>query len=374
MIKFTKLLWLTGNNKLAFLVINDYFKLLTMNKDNKYIDELKQEVDEVDDFIAKKLLERKKLTSEILDMKFRKGIPFKDINRENKIVKRLQQIYGSNDKNLIRTIYNIIFRNSLKEHEIKYCREKIKTIDEALALRPLIIAGPCAVESKEQITKIAKELSERGIKFLRGGAFKPRTSPDTFQGLGDEGIKLIREAADRYKMFTVTEALETKQLEKHYCNIDIIQIGSRNMASYGFIKEVARLTAKDKKTVLLKRGFNATLNELIYAAKYILDAGNPNVILCLRGIRTFEQLDSDFRFTPDLADIIELKEKTNLPVIFDPSHSTGSAKYVLKIAKVALCAGSDGLLIETHNNPKKSLSDAEQAIMPKELLEFLDRI
>jgi len=338
------------------------------------IDILKQQVDSVDIKIAESLLERKKLTSAILDIKKELGIPFRNKNRENEIIKRILELYGSIDKNLIKQIYKQIFDDSLNNHRIEFNRRKIKTIFEALKLRPLIIAGPCAVESDEQILKISKELSENGIKFLRGGAFKPRTSPDTFQGLGDTGIEFLRQAADKNNMFIVTEVLETCQLEKHYDKIDVVQIGSRNMASYGFLKEVGRKTASDKKPVLLKRGFNATLKEFLYSARYIQEEGNPNVILCLRGIRTFEQIDSSLRFTPDLASILELKEITDLPVIFDPSHSTGSSGYVHKISIAALNMEADGLLIETHYDPKSALSDAGQCILPSELLEILKNL
>jgi 3-deoxy-7-phosphoheptulonate synthase len=241
-------------------------------------------------------------------------------------------------------------------------------------IRPLIIAGPCAVESKEQIFSIAKELADNGIKFLRGGAFKPRTSPDTFQGLGDKGIELIREAADKYSMFVVSEVLEIDQLDRNYDKIDIVQIGSRNMASYGFLKQIGKKTAVDKKPILLKRGFGSTIKEFLFAARYIIDEGNPNVILCLRGIRTFEQIHSELRFTPDLATILEIKEQSDLPVIFDPSHSTGSVKYVEQIAKAALGLGADGLLIETHINPEEAMSDKEQCVLPKDLFEILNNI
>jgi 3-deoxy-7-phosphoheptulonate synthase len=240
--------------------------------------------------------------------------------------------------------------------------------------KPVIIAGPCAIESEEQILRISSELGSLGIKYLRGGAYKPRTSPRTFQGLGRIGLEYMRKAADVNNMLVVSELLETKQLEESYDLVDVIQIGSRNMASYGFLKEVGKLTAKDNKPVLLKRGFNATLNELIFASEYIIEYGNPNVIFCLRGIRTFEQIDSKMRYTPDLASIVELKEMTAQPIIFDPSHSTGNSKYVIEISKAALLLGADGLMIETHFRPEEALSDAEQAIHPEKLKEIMDFI
>ncbi|MFH1052212.1 MAG: bifunctional 3-deoxy-7-phosphoheptulonate synthase/chorismate mutase [bacterium] len=340
----------------------------------KDINKLKRQVDFVDKDIVGLIHQRKELTDAILNIKNEIGIAYRDRNREKEIVKKLIDLYGSQNKNLIKKIYHLIFDNSLKKHCIEFNKREIKTIDDAFRLRPIIIAGPCAVESKEQIFKIAKELSEKGIKFLRGGAFKPRTSPDTFQGLGDMGVEYLSEAAKKYNMFIVTEALESGQLIRHYDKIDIVQVGSRNMASYGFLKEVGKITSKDKKPVLLKRGFNATLKELLLAAKYIQDEGNPNIILCLRGIRTFEQIDSKMRFTPDLASILELKEMTGLPVIFDPSHSTGNSQFVQKVSEAALNLGADGLLIETHYNPAKAMSDAEQCILPKVLFDILDII
>ncbi|MDA3842958.1 MAG: 3-deoxy-7-phosphoheptulonate synthase [Candidatus Kapabacteria bacterium] len=240
---------------------------------------------------------------------------------------------------------------------------------------PLMIAGPCAVESEEQIFSLAAELSEMGVKFLRGGVFKPRTSPKSFQGLGVEGLKYLRAAADKYNMYVVSELMSTTDIESCYDMIDVIQIGSRNMTSYGLLKEIGRKTAVDQKPVLLKRGFTATLNELLLAADYISDAGNPNVILCLRGIRTFEQIDSEFRFTPDLSAIPELKEiqgDRNHKILFDPSHACGDSKYVSKIACAALTLGADGLLVEVHKHPEKALSDGKQSLLPEALKEIIN--
>jgi 3-deoxy-7-phosphoheptulonate synthase len=340
----------------------------------KGIDELKKKVDATDREIVGLLIQRKNLTDSILELKKQYGISFRDKRRQNEIITSLIKLFGKENKELIEKIYMHIFNNSIRKHCIEYNRTQINTVQDALKLRPLIIAGPCAVESREQILKIAKLLADKGIKLLRGGAFKPRTSPNSFQGLGDVGVEYLSQAAKKQNMFTVTEVLDSNQLKKNYERIDIVQIGSRNMASYGFLKEVGKLTSEDKKPVLLKRGFNATLREFVLAAKYIQDEGNPNIIMCLRGIRTFEQIDSQMRFTPDLASILELKEMTDLPVIFDPSHSTGNSKFVKKISDTALNLGADGLLIETHYSPAKALSDKEQCILPKELFDILEII
>jgi 3-deoxy-7-phosphoheptulonate synthase len=253
-------------------------------------------------------------------------------------------------------------------------QEENHKIFESFKQKPVVIAGPCAVESTEQIAKISLELSKRGIKFLRGGAFKPRTSSKTFQGMGTKGIDILRGAADEYGFNIVTEVLDNNQLDENYEKIDIIQIGSRNMASYGLLKQIGKKTAQDQKPVLLKRGFSATISELLYAADYIRDEGNPNVLLCLRGIRTFEQIDSHFRFTPDLSAILELKERSDLPIIFDPSHSAGDSRYVVQIAKAALLLGANGLLIETHYDPTKARIDGQQSILPEQLDEILEVI
>lgn len=234
-----------------------------------------------------------------------------------------------------------------------------------------IIAGPCSVESYQQIDEIANKLSQLGIKFLRGGAFKPRTSPNSFQGLGELGIHFLREAANKYNMYVVSELLDSYQVDKYHNIVDVIQIGSRNMSSYQLLKHIGKVTSRTGKPVLLKRGFSATITELIYAAEYIINEGNPNVILCLRGIRTFEQMDSMMRFTPDLAAILELKERCKLKIFFDPSHSTGKTQYVIQISKAALLLGASGLLIECHNSPDKALSDGRQSILPEQLNEIL---
>jgi 3-deoxy-7-phosphoheptulonate synthase len=250
-------------------------------------------------------------------------------------------------------------------------KNTIRIIDE-LELKPFVIAGPCSVESEEQITRIAGELSIQGIRFLRGGAHKPRTSPKTFQGLGDQGYEYLRRAADKYGMFSVSEVMDERQLDKSFDLVDMFQIGSRNMASYSFLKAIGKKTSTDNKPVLLKRGFSSTLQELIFAADYIIDQGNPNVILCLRGIRTFEQIESEMRFTPDLGAILELKERTNLRIVFDPSHSTGNKKYVVQVAKTALFMGADGLMIETHDRPEEAMSDPKQCILPDMLSEIME--
>ena len=173
-------------------------------------------------------------------------------------------------------------------------------------------------------------------------------------------------SAEKFQMKTVTEITDSEQLENAYDLVDIVQVGSRNMTSYELLKKVGKLTAKDNKMVILKRGLSSSLNELLLSAQYISNSGNDNIVLCLRGIRTFEQIDSQLRFTPDLAGILELKDKTNYPVMYDPSHAAGVSKYVSKISVAAIGLGVDGLMIECHDKPDEALSDGFQAILPEE--------
>lgn len=219
-----------------------------------------------------------------------------------------------------------------------------------------MIAGPCSVESEEQIVSIAKEVKKSGAKFLRGGAFKPRTSPYAFQGMGCEGIDLLLKAKKETGLPIVTELMATKQLEL-FDNIDVIQIGARNMQNFDLLKELG----KCNKPILLKRGLANTAKELLMSAEYIMSAGNENVILCERGIRSF---DNFTRNVLDLAIIPYLKKVSHLPVIVDPSHSTGNSWMVESMSKAALAAGADGIIVEVHNNPEAALCDGEQSITP----------
>ncbi|WP_273333462.1 3-deoxy-7-phosphoheptulonate synthase [Dictyoglomus turgidum] len=219
----------------------------------------------------------------------------------------------------------------------------------------VVMAGPCAVESREQLREIAGFVKEVGAKVLRGGVFKPRTSPYSFQGLGIEGLKLLYEVKNEFDIPVITEVMDPRDLDIVAEYVDIIQIGARNMQNFTLLKEVGKL----RKPVLLKRGLSATLEEFLFAAEYILLGGNSEVILCERGIRTF----SDFsRNTLDLSIIPALKEKTHLPVFVDPSHGTGNYRYVPSMAKAAIAAGADGLIIEVHPHPERALSDGPQSL------------
>jgi 3-deoxy-7-phosphoheptulonate synthase len=226
---------------------------------------------------------------------------------------------------------------------------------------PVIMAGPCSVETSEQMEAIASHVARLpGVKVLRGGAFKPRTNPYSFQGLREEGLKILREAADRHGLATVTEVLDTKTLDLVASYTDMLQVGSRNMYNTELLKAIGRT----RKPVLLKRGFMATLEELLLSAEYILAEGNEAVVLCERGIRTF---DRAARNTLDISAIPLLKQKTSLPIIVDVSHALGRKDVLLPCARAALAAGADGLMIETHNRPEQALSDGFQQL---DLAEF----
>ena len=234
----------------------------------------------------------------------------------------------------------------------------------------IVMAGPCAVESLAQLREAASAVKACGAKFLRGGAFKPRTSPYDFQGLGEEGLKLLRKVADEFNLRVVTEIVDKDDIEL-FCNYsDILQVGARNMQNFQMLKALG----KCKKPVLLKRGLSATISEWLNAAEYIMSGGNEQVIFCERGIRTYETFT---RNTLDLSAVAAVKELSHLPIIVDPSHGTGRWKMVAPMARAAIAAGADGLIIEVHPHPEKALSDGDQSLTPdafKELMGNLDGI
>jgi len=228
----------------------------------------------------------------------------------------------------------------------------------------VIIAGPCSVENHEQLMETAKAVKSAGGMILRGGAFKPRSSPYNFQGLGEEGLKLLREARMKTGLPIVTEVMDTRMVELISGYTDILQIGSRNMQNYPLLKEVGML----RKPVLLKRGMMATIEEFLLAAEYILNQGNEQVILCERGIRTFE---TTTRNTLDLSAVPMLKHLSHLPVIIDPSHGTGHRWMVPPMAKAAVAAGADGLILEVHYKPEEALCDGHQSLSPDEFTRLM---
>ncbi|HEV8131080.1 MAG TPA: 3-deoxy-7-phosphoheptulonate synthase [Acidobacteriota bacterium] len=230
-----------------------------------------------------------------------------------------------------------------------------------------IIAGPCSVESREQIHATADALARQGVKLLRGGAFKPRTSPYSFQGLGKEGLQYMREAADRFGMKVVSEIMDHNDLEMMLDYVDVFQVGARNMQNYTILKELGKV----KHPVLLKRGMAATIEDLLLSAEYIMSGGNHEVILCERGIRTFETYT---RNTLDLSAIPVVKKLSHLPILVDPSHGTGIRDKVIPMARAAVAAGADGLLIEVHCNPEQALSDGAQSLFPEQFADLMKQL
>jgi 3-deoxy-7-phosphoheptulonate synthase len=230
-----------------------------------------------------------------------------------------------------------------------------------------LVAGPCAVETEEQCLTIAERVKKSGARLFRGGAYKPRTSPYSFQGLGEEGLKILSKVRKKYGFGIVTEAIDNESLDLVEEYADVIQIGARNMQNFSLLKRAGRA----KKPVLLKRGMSATLDEFLMAAEYILSEGNYNVMLCERGVRTF----SDFsRNTLDLAVVPAVKKRSHLPIFVDPSHGTGKRHKVLPLSRAAVAVGADGLLIEVHHEPDKALSDGMQSLLPEEFIALADEM
>ncbi|HEY4682132.1 MAG TPA: 3-deoxy-7-phosphoheptulonate synthase [Candidatus Acidoferrales bacterium] len=228
----------------------------------------------------------------------------------------------------------------------------------------VVMAGPCAVESREQIFTIAESVSRAGARVLRGGAFKPRSSPYSFQGLGEEALKLLREAADKHGLFVVSEVMDLTQIPMVLDYVDMLQVGARNMQNFNLLRALGNVS----KPVLLKRGMSATIEELLLSAEYVLAGGNYKVVLCERGIRTFE---SYTRNTLDIAAIPVIKKLSHLPIIADPSHGTGRRDKVPPMARAAVAAGADGLLIEVHHCPDAALSDGAQSLYPDQFAQLM---
>ena len=230
-----------------------------------------------------------------------------------------------------------------------------------------IMAGPCSVESEEQIIKIAKRVKEAGANFLRGGAFKPRTSPYSFQGLELDGLKLLKTAKQETGLPIVTELMSTDYIDTFVDEVDVIQIGARNMQNFDLLKQVGRTN----KPILLKRGLSATIEEWLMSAEYIMAGGNENVILCERGIRTFETIT---RNTLDLQAVPVIKRLSHLPIIIDPSHAGGYAYLVEPMSKAAIISGADGLMIEVHDDPENALSDGQQSLTPDQFDKLMSKV
>jgi len=333
------------------------------------LEELRAQMTNVNEVIMQSLNRFFGISNNIGTVKDKMGLPHFDPVRESEMLNEvLLKNKGPMPSDLMKRVFKEIFRASVEEMGVG-TRERLKVnrlpgskdlvIDvKGIKIggeKPVLIAGPCSVENYDQIYSTAKKLKELGIKILRGGAFKPRTSPYSFQGLEEEALKMLRSVADEFNMAVITEVLDTKNVELVEKYGDILQIGTRNMFNYALLKEVGNVN----KPVFLKRGFMATIDELILAAEYIYHGGNKQIILCERGIRTFE---TQTRNTLDISSIPILKKETALPIIVDVSHALGRKDIIKPIAHAALSAGADGLMFESHYNPSIALSDSEQQL------------
>ena len=246
----------------------------------------------------------------------------------------------------------------------------VVTLGEDIAIgsdRVVVMAGPCSVESEEQIESVAAIVAEAGLKVLRGGAFKPRSSPYSFQGLGEKGLQMMRKAADKHRLKVVTEVMDARQIPMILDYADMLQVGARNMQNFDLLKELGRVS----KPILLKRGIAATIEELLLSAEYILAGGNDRVVLCERGIRTFENYT---RNTLDVSAIPVVQKLSHLPIVADPSHGTGRRDKVGAMARAAVAAGADGLLIEVHPDPTSAMSDGAQSLFPGQLTQLMKEL
>ncbi len=333
---------------------------------------LRQELSNINLELLSLLNKRAALVQKVQKLKTLKGLPtFVPRREEEMYAAILAENHGPFSDNAIKALFKHIFRASLdlmdKTREealiVSQKRSTSPLLAAMLAQKPAIIAGPCAIESAEQVAAAADFLAPRGIKFIRGGAFKPRSSPYSFQGLGLAGLKIMREVADNYGLKVVSELTDPRQIAAAAPLIDVIQVGSRNMYNYDLLKELGKLD----KPIILKRGFAATIEEWIYAAEYVAKEGNNAIILCERGIRTFER---STRNTLDISAVPLIKEQTGLPIFVDLSHAAGRKDLLIPLGKAAIAVGADGLMVEVHPAPREALSDAEQQLSLAEFAEW----
>jgi 3-deoxy-7-phosphoheptulonate synthase/chorismate mutase len=350
--------------------------------DRSQLQELRGQVDVINLQILELLNRRAQLVSEIGKVQARLGTSFYDPEREAFMLQTLERNNrGPFSNETIKALFREIFRASMaleeQEAKAKILVQRKSSEDRTVIHLPdgtqigngefVVITGPCAVENYEQMDTTAAALAERGVKILRGMAYKPRTSPYDFQGLGEEGLKIARKVANKYGMFITSEIMDQSQLPLMMDYVDIFWVGARNMQNSFLLKAMGRAA----KPVILKRGLSATLEEFLYAAEYIVSSGNPNVILIERGIRTFERWT---RNTLDIGGVAVLKLETHLPVIVDISHSAGRRDIAIPLARVAKASGADGLMVEVHPNPPIAMSDAKQQLTIAEFNKVMDAI
>ncbi|GAB1421269.1 bifunctional 3-deoxy-7-phosphoheptulonate synthase/chorismate mutase [Anaerolineales bacterium] len=346
------------------------------------LQELRSKIDPINMQILDLLNKRAEIALEIAQVQQKIGSSFYDPQREAEMLTELQKAnQGPFSNESIQHLFSQIFRATLSLEETE-SRANIlvqrKTADQKTIIQLgddcaigdgsfQIISGPCAVESYEQMDQTAAALAERGVKILRGMAYKPRTSPYDFQGMGEEGLKIARQVTNKYGMYMVSEILDVSQLTMMHDYADIFWVGARNMQNSFLLRALGKIN----KPIILKRSFGATIKELLYAAEYIVSSGNPNVILMERGIRTFVQ---ETRTTLDISAVPLLKQESHLPVIVDISHSAGRRDIANPLARVAKASGADGLMVEVHPNPSVAMSDAKQQLNFKEFNQMMDEV
>ncbi|ALS74415.1 chorismate mutase [Planococcus rifietoensis] len=345
------------------------------------LEQLREQVDAVNLQILSLINERASVIQEIGKIKEKQGATKYDPLRERHMLNLLKDNNnGPLDQKTVDHIFKEIFKSALDMQEedsrkaLLVSRKK-KAEDTIVSVNgenigegtPSFIFGPCAVESQEQVDQVAQAISDKGLKLIRGGAYKPRTSPYDFQGLGLEGLKMLKKAADQYKLGVVSEIVTPHHLEEALDYVDVVQVGARNMQNFELLKAVGQIN----KPVLLKRGMSATVDEFIKAAEYIIANGNDQIILCERGIRTYEKAT---RNTLDISAVPILKQETHLPVFVDVTHSTGRRDLLLPAAKAAIAIGADGVMAEVHPDPAVALSDAQQQMSLPQFDEYYDSL
>jgi 3-deoxy-7-phosphoheptulonate synthase / chorismate mutase len=343
----------------------------------KNLSQLRDELEHLNTSLLELLSRRARVVTEVQRLKALKNMPTFDPERE---MQMLQDLVAKNPgpfpDETVRQLFKEIFRACVdlmqrqKEHALLVSRASraedlvVRVRGHELGGAPFVIAGPCAVESEEQLEAVARQLKALGGQFLRGGAFKPRTSPYAFQGLGAPGLELLRRVARRHDLVTVSEVMDTRQVALLAEYVDVLQVGSRNMYNYPLLRELGRA----RRPVLLKRGLSATLEEFLWAAEYVASEGNDQLILCERGIRTFE---TETRNTLDISAVALLRQKSYLPVVVDVSHAAGRKDILAALGRAALAAGASGLMVEVHPCPAVARSDSQQQLDLDEFAEFM---
>lgn len=352
---------------------------LKMDRHEKELKRLRAQMSELNEHIMHNLNNFFSISNMIGEVKDKMGLSHFDPVRESVMLKEiLERNKGPMPNDIMKRIFKEIFKASVEEMGVETRKRlQIKRLPNSTDLvidvngikiggeEPILIGGPCSVENYEQLRITARKMKELGVNILRGGAFKPRTSPYSFQGLEEEALKMMRSVANELNMPVITEVLDTRSVSLVAEYADILQVGTRNMFNYSLLKELGRVD----KPVMIKRGFMATIDEFILAAEYVHIGGNKQIILCERGIRTFE---TQTRNTLDLSSIPILKKETPLPVIVDVSHALGRKDIIKPIAHAVLSAGADGIMFESHYNPIMALSDSDQQLNLEEAEEFIE--